>query len=269
MKCFDIMINMNQKKQNSISSRIDDLLNQWGVSQKDLCTKINISSAALSSLRKSNGVPAADTAIAISEFFRVDPIWLIKGQLNFSDSYDSRPSEVYDRIQKLLREEQNIEDDYDQFYNVTTISNFHGPLLDYVSVLEIVNWHYNRSFPKVDDLLKIAKHFNKTYNYIAFGYETPEKSSNNDNDVYTVPKTEYEDYCRFKDYKYIMYSYDCLYEPDKKYISTMIQRLFRLRRRIENHDWDFEYNRQHPTEEPRQKDPDISDEEYAEKSKKD
>ena len=45
----------------------------------------------------------------------------------------------------------------------------------------------------------------------------------------------------------------------------MVQRLFRLRRRIENHDWDFEYNRQHPTEEPRQKDPDISYEEYAEK----
>ena len=49
----------------------------------------------------------------------------------------------------------------------------------------------------------------------------------------------------------------------------MVQRLFRLRRRIENHDWDFDYNRQHPTEEPHQKDPDISDEEYAEKSKKD
>ena len=50
-----------------------------------------------------------------------------------------------------------------------------------------------------------------------------------------------------------MYSYDCLYEPDQKYISTMVQRLFRLRRRIENNDWDFDYNRQHPTEEPRQK----------------
>ena len=49
----------------------------------------------------------------------------------------------------------------------------------------------------------------------------------------------------------------------------MVQRLFRLRQRIENNDWDFDYNRQHPTEEPRQKDPDISDEEYAEKSKKD
>ena len=33
--------------------------------------------------------------------------------------------------------------------------------------------------------------------------------------------------------------------------------------------FDFDYNRQHPTEEPRQKDPDISDEEYAERSGKD
>lgn len=54
----------------------------------------------------------------------------------------------------------------------------------------------------------------------------------------------------------------------KKYIVPMVQRLFRLRRRIENNDWDFDYNRQHPTEKPRQKTPDISDEEYAEKSKK-
>lgn len=262
------MIIMNSKKQYSIISRIDDLLNQWGVSQKELCDKIKISSAALSSLRKSNGVPAADTAIAISEFFRVDPIWLINGQLNFSDSYDSRPSEVYDRIQKLLREEQNIEDDYDQFYNITTISNFHAPLSDFVSVLDIVNWHYDRAFPKADDLLKIAKHFNKSYNYIAFGYDTPEKSSGNAKDVCTVPKAEYDDYCRFKDYKYFMYSYDCLYEPDQKYISTMVQRLFRLRRRIENTDWDFDYNNKHPTEPPRQKDPEISDEEYAERRKK-
>ena len=100
-------------------------------------------------------------------------------------------------------------------------------------------------------------------------YETPEKSSSNDNDVYTIPKAEYEDYCRFKDYKNFMQSYNYLYEPEKKYIVPMVQRLFRLRQRIENNDWDFDYNRQHPTEEPRQKDPDISDEEYAEKSKKD
>lgn len=99
-------------------------------------------------------------------------------------------------------------------------------------------------------------------------YETPEKSSSNDNDVYTISKAEYEDYCRFKDYKYFMYSYDCLYESDKKNISTMVQRLFRLRRRIENYDWDFEYNRQHPTEEPRQKAPNISDEKYEEMKKR-
>lgn len=43
---------------------------------------------------------------------------------------------------------------------------------------------------------------------------------------------------------------------------------FIARRRIENNDWDFDYNRQHPTEKPRQKDPNISDEKYEEMKKK-
>lgn len=258
------------KEDNLIMSRIDDLLTQWNISQKELCEKINISSAALSSLRKSNGVPSAETTIAICEFFKVDPIWLVKGKLNFSGTYDNRPSEIYNRIQDLIRKKFSFDDKYDQFYNITTISNFHTPLSDAtsVSLLDIVNWHYDRAFPKTEDLCKIADFFKKSLYYIAFGFESTVEKPKQTKDMHPVPNNEYDDYCRFKEYKYFMYSYDCLYAPDKKYISTIVQRLFRLRRKIEGHDWDFDYNQKHPTEKPREKDPNISDEEYEEKKKR-
>ena len=68
--------------------------------------------------------------------------------------------------------------------------------------------------------------------------------------------------------KEIIWSYDALYKPDKKYVAQLIARLFRLRRYAEDRDFDFDYNNKHPTEPPRQKDPEISDEEYAERRKK-
>lgn len=261
---------MNDRKANQISNRIDTLLKEWNIKQIDLSTKIDISSSAISSLKKTKGIPAADTALKIAYFFKVDPTWLIFGELDFPKSYDSRPSEIYNRIDKLLRKELGLDDKYNAFENETTIVNFHGPILEYVSIADIMNWRADRSFPKTEELMQIAKHFNKSFDYIFKGYHSPKtsaKEDSNDN-TFVVPKDEYDDYCRFKNYKHFVYSYDALYDPDKEYIKTLTNRLFRLRLVAENRDFDYDYMRQHPHEPPRQKDPNISDEEYAKKSKK-
>lgn len=261
---------MIEKKPSNITKRIELLLKEWNIKQKDLCEQIQISSPAISSLKRTDGVPSADTALKIANYFKVDPTWLVFGEIDFPKSYDSRPSEIYNRISKLLRKELGLDDSYDAFQNETTLVNFHGPILDYVSIADIMNWHADRSFPKTEELMQIAKHFNKTFDYIFKGYhssKTSAKDDSNDN-TFVVPKDEYNDYCRFKNYKYFVYSYDALYEPDKEYVRNLTNRLFRLRRVAENRDFDYDYMRQHPHEPPRQKDPNISDEEYEKKSKK-
>ncbi len=65
---------------NGIADRIELLLKEKGIKQKDLCEQIQISSPAISSLKRTDGIPAADTALKIACYFGVDPIWLVFGE---------------------------------------------------------------------------------------------------------------------------------------------------------------------------------------------
>ena len=69
-----------KSKNNGIGDRIELLLKERGIKQIDLTKKINISSSAISFLKKSDGIPAADTALKIAYYFGVDPVWLVFGQ---------------------------------------------------------------------------------------------------------------------------------------------------------------------------------------------
>lgn len=60
--------------------RIDILIKKNNITQKKLCDSIGISSPAISSLRKTKGVPNAITAWKIADFFNVSTDWLITGK---------------------------------------------------------------------------------------------------------------------------------------------------------------------------------------------
>ncbi len=244
---------------------VELLVKERNISKQAFCDELGFSRSSFVNWKKQSSIPNADTVIKIADFFKVEPIWLITGNIAMPKDMESWPSSVFERVYQLLLDETKIPNPDYHSISVEQERLIWEPVKKIVSRYDLYNWQFNRIMPNYRQIVELAEHFGRSISFIANGIsEIPEYLN-----PCKVPADEYEDFKRFKRYKSFMYSYDCLYEPDQKYISTMVQRLFRLRRRIENNDWDFEYNRQHPTEEPRQKDPDISDEEYAEKSKED
>lgn len=257
---------MKEKKTNKIMERVDSLLKERNITQRELCNAIGISSPALSGLRKTNGMPSADTALKLSSYFSVSPEWLITGEIVLPESFDSRPAVIIDRIDNLLNKDKNEQSDH--FKTFSIIHETFGPILHIVSLIDILNWHYDRCFPEIEKLLLLAKFFNTSFEYVVYGYEQTEEIKKNNDNAKIVPKDEYDYYKNYEKYKTLFWSFDAMYEPDKKYIAQLIRRLFRLRRFAEGRDYDNAYNLEHPLEEPRQKDPNISDEEYDEIYKK-
>ena len=245
---------------------VETLVSERGLSKQAFCDKLNFSRSSFINWKNKASIPNGEVIAKIADFFAVDYNWLIYGKIKLPSNYDSYPEAVFSRIYYLLLEETKIPNP--DYHNVSLKeqAKIWKPISNIISCYELFNWQFNRIMPTYSQLRALANHFKKTIEYIADGIDD---SIPDYIETYRVRKDEYEDYCRFKEYKYFMYSYDCLYKPDKKYVSTIVQRLFRLRRKIENRDFDFDYNGAHPLEEPRELDPNISDEEYAEMRKKD
>lgn len=243
-------------------NRIDELLEIRGEKRQDLCGNIGISLQAISNWKKQDSLPAVDSAIQIANYLEVSVEWLINGTINFTGDYDSRPSSIYNRIYNLLECEHHR-----KAYTMT-VEEFHKPISNIVSNTLLINWRDDRILPDAQKLIEIAKYFKQSYVFLVTG-EAGSMYTMKEVNGEPIDSKEYDLFRQYKKYKEIIWSYDALYKPDKKYVAQLIKRLFRLRRYAEKRDFDFDYNRHHPTEEPRQKDPDISDEEYAEKSKED
>lgn len=245
-------------------SNVELLVKERNISKQAFCDELGFSRSSFVNWKKQSSIPNADTVIKIADFFKVEPKWLVTGSIDMPEDMKSWPSSVFERVYHLLLEETKIPNP--DYHPVSVEQSFliWEPVKKIVSCYDLFNWQFNRIMPNYKQIVELAEHFGKPFTYIANGIdEVPEYLN-----PCKVPADEYEDFKRFKQYKSFMYYYHNLYKPDQKYILTMVQRLLRLRQRIENTDWDFDYNNKHPTEPPRQKDPEISDEEYAERRKK-
>lgn len=245
----------------NLVNRIDELLEMRGEKRQDLCDNTGISLQAISNWKKQDSLPAVDSAIQIANYLEVSVEWLITGKINFTGDYDSRPSSIYSRIYNLL------ECDHHRPAYTMTVEELHKPISNIVSNTLLINWRDDRILPDAQKLIEIAKYFKQSYVFLVTGEAG---TMNTQKEVNGKPsdKEEKELFEQYKKHKEIIWSFDALYKPDQKYIAQLIQRLFRLRRYAEDRDFDFDYNNKHPTEPPRQKDPEISDEEYAERRKK-
>ena len=63
--------------------RIDTILEQMHKKRQDLCEATGISPQAISNWKSLNRMPTVDAAIAISLFLKVEPEWLLTGQLSW------------------------------------------------------------------------------------------------------------------------------------------------------------------------------------------
>lgn len=254
---------MDTSRNISLLDRIEILLQEHCISKYKLCKDLNFSSHIFNNWDKPGYTPNADTVLKIADKLNVSVEWLLTGKIDLPDDYNKQPFEIYKRIELLLLKKAN---NPNQDYVRNHIEQIYAPILSEVEWSDIRNWKANRAYPKVDTLLFIAKRLNSCIEYLIDG--NPSTSPNEHVEKISVSASEYQDFLRFQEYKYFLYAYDCMYDPDKKYISQLVQRLFRLRRVAEKQDYDYDYMREHPDEPDRMLDPNISDEEYAEMRKK-
>lgn len=238
-KCYNFL--MNAPKEN-IVTRIEEVLVFMNKKKQDLCSQVGITPSALWSLHKTDGIPVADKALKIAEYLGVSVEWLIFGKLSkLSDDYNATPAMVYDRIYKLLLDETNMPnpdfhspEDYD-------MNILYAPVKNIVSSLTLENWSKNRNYPDYMTLSKLAKHFHKSFAYIAYGYDSiyEEVSSTPIENGKVINMDEYKNYCLYKEHNTLIWTYTELYDADKKVIQEAINRAFRLRLHIEGRDWDY------------------------------
>ncbi len=244
---------------------VESLVTERNITKQAFCDELGFSRSSFVNWKKQSSIPNGDTVIKIADFFKVDPKWLLTGEIDLPEKYESHPSAIFERVYHLLLEKTNTPDPDFQNVSEAQLIKMWKTVEKIASPYDFNNWKRNRILPSYHQIFALAEFFAKPITYISDGIsEVPEYLN-----PCKVPESEYNDFKKFEQYKDFITCYDCLYKPDKKYISTIVQRLFRLRRKIEKHDFDFDYIRNHPLEEPRELDPDISDEEYAEMRKKD
>ena len=255
-----------EERGKKLVNRIDELLSFMGEKRQTLCKKTGITPQSITNWKAQNSIPNAETIIKIADFFNVDPKWLIFGYIDLPEKMAEWPQSIFERVYHLLLEETKIPNPDFHDVSLREQDKIFRPIKSIISSNELTNWQYNRIMPSYRQLRDIAEHFHKPLSYIADGIDN---SIPDYIESVKVPKADYDNYKNYEKYKTLFWSFDAMYEPDKNYISQLIRRLFRLRRFAEGRDFDNDYNLEHPLEAPRQKDPNISDEEYAEMKKKD
>ena len=250
---------------NLFLSNVETLVDERDMSKQAFCDTLGFSRSSFINWKKQNSLPNADTVIKIANFFNVDPKWLITGNIDLPENIQAWPQSIFERVYHMLLEETGIPNPDYHDISLEQQEKIWLPVVHIVSRFDLFNWQFNRIIPSYTQIEGLAEHFHKPLSYIAAGRDD---SIPDYIETYKVPKVDYDNYKKYEKYKSLFWSYDAMYKPDKKYIEQLIKRLFRLRLFSENQDFDFDYNREHPLEAPRQKDPNISDEEYDEIYKK-
>lgn len=235
-------------------NNVEQLAKERNLSKQKFCDEVGISRSSFVNWTKQTSLPSADVIIKIANYCKIDPSWLLGNPIvDSSDDYESTPERVFSRVFNLLLKETGIPDpDYhevtDEQYEI-----LYDPVAGIVSKYDLFNWEHNRIQPNIKQIEALARHFNCTFEFIAHGIKEDLPLG----DEKVVSKENYDFAKKYSKYKYMLMSYDNLYEPDRKMISELIARLFRLKRHIGGYDFDTEWNAAHPTEPPRQKDPDL------------
>lgn len=187
-----------------------------------MCDEIGISLQAITNWKKQNSLPIADTAIKIANYFKVDPNWLVFGSIELPDDINSWPSAVFKRVYNLLMEETGVPDSDYHYVSSEQMEQLWKPVEKIISYQELCNWENDRIMPTYKQILELAKHFSKSFAYIADGTtEVPESL-----EPCKVPLNEYNDFQRFKEYKPFMYKYHCISKDGMDIVNKLVDYIF-------------------------------------------
>lgn len=202
--------------------QIDKLLSERNIKRQPLCDSVGITLQAISNWKKQNSLPNTETVIKIADFFKVDPKWLVTGQIDLPKNEKSEPSKIFDRVYHLLLEETDIPDpDYHKITGQQAEALW-KPVENIVSYYDLLNWQFDRIMPTYRQIFDLAEHFGKPITFIAEGIDEVPDYLN----PWTVPENEYKDFKRFEAHKDFMYKFHNLSKDGMKVVDSLVDYLF-------------------------------------------
>ncbi|MCR4626361.1 MAG: helix-turn-helix domain-containing protein, partial [Treponema sp.] len=202
---------------------VESLVTERNITKQAFCDELGFSRSSFVNWKKQSSIPNGDTVIKIADFFKVDPKWLLTGEIDLPEKYESHPSAIFERVYHLLLEKTNTPDPDFQNVSVAQLIKMWKTVEKIASCYDLRNWQFNRIMPSYKQILELAEHFGKPFTYIANGIsEVPDYLN-----PCKVPEAEYNDFKRFSRHKNFMYHFDCLSKSSMKIVEDLVNFLFK------------------------------------------
>lgn len=197
--------------------RIDKIMKERNLQRKDLCADLKIPTSTIATWKTRGLLPSVDVVFQIAEYLHVSVQWLFTGEL--SEGYNKAntannplsPISIINRLDIVLRQNNN-----DFIYDSIQLHETY--LKDIVSSDTLANWCNGRLYPDLETLSKLAVKIKVNLQWLLTGEELFKEQYN---------QTAME---LSKKYQSILFSYDCMNDDDRKIVSDLIIRLFKLQR---------------------------------------
>lgn len=203
-------------------TNVESLVKEHGISKQAFCDELSFSRSSFINWKKQLSIPNGETVIKIADFFKVDPKWLLTGEISLPENQNAMPSKVFDRTYRLLLEETGIPDpDYHKITDQQAEALWKS-VENIVSYYDLLNWQFDRIMPTYRQIFDLAEHFGKPITFIAEGIDEVPDYLN----PCKVPENEYKDFKRFKAHKDFMYKFHNLSKDGMKVVDSLVDYLF-------------------------------------------
>ena len=197
--------------------RIDTILEQMHKKRQDLCEATGISPQAISNWKSLNRMPTVDAAIAISLFLKVEPEWLLTGQLSWDGYSETQPCQIYSRLYNLLKDKTKAQEP-------VSPKELHDYVKDIVDDSTLTNWSENRSIPDPEILYRLADYLGTSLPFLLANI-TGNMTEHPGIEGKKISLEEYNDFCNYKKNIQLTHLFATLKDSDKKLITEMLTRL--------------------------------------------
>ena len=221
---FDFFYNIlyNFAMNDLFLGNVECLVKERNISKQAFCDELGFSRSSFVNWKNQSYPPNGDTIIKISSYFKVDPKWLVTGEIDIPEKQTSWPSSIFERVYHLLLEETKTPNpDYHKI-SIQQAEYLWQPIEKIASCHDLINWQFNRIMPNYHQILELAEHFGKTISYIADGIEDLPAYL----DPCKVPEDEYKDFKRFKAHKNFMYKFHSLSNDGMKVVDSLVDYIF-------------------------------------------
>lgn len=197
--------------------RIDSILEQMHLKRPDLCAATGISKQAITNWKSLNRMPNVDAVISVSTFLKVEPEWLLTGQLTWEGSPETQPCQIYKRLYDLLKDKTKAKEPISK-------QELHDYVKDIIDDSTLTNWSENRSIPDPKILFQLAAKLETSLPFLLANI-TGDMTEHPGIEGKKISIEEYNNFCNYKKNIHFTHLFAALKDSDKKIVTEMIIRL--------------------------------------------